>query len=188
MKELLGLIAVFLAIIGYSSYFLSIFRNRIRPHLFSWIIWSITTALVFLGQFQKGGGAGSWTTATTGLITILIAVIALKNGTKNITKLDAVFFTGALLAIVPWLLTKDPTASIVILTLIDVCGFIPTIRKTLRDSNSETLTLYTINIFRHGLAMVALANYNVATYLYPMTMLIANGIMVYIIKKPKFNK
>lgn len=188
MKELLGLIAVVLTIIGHFPYIVDTLKKKTTPHLFTWIIWAIVAILAFLGQWQKGGGAGSWTTGVTGLITIFIAILSLKNGTKDITFSDKIFFIAALLSIIPWYLTKDPTISIICLTLIDTLAFAPTIRKTIKNPNSETLFTYALNILRHGLSLLALANYNVATYLYPLSLLIMNALMTIVIIRPRLNK
>lgn len=185
MKEFLGIIAVVLSIIGFAPYILDILRNKTKPHIFTWVIWTTTTFLVFLGQWQKGGGAGSWTTGITGILSILVTILAFKRGSKDITLSDKVFFTGALITIIPWILTKDPTFSIIILTFINVSAFIPTIRKTINNPASETFITYFLNIFRHGLSIIALANYNLATYLFPSIILLMNIIMVLVIVRPK---
>lgn len=181
MKETIGLIAVFLSIIGHLPYITDILKGKTKPHIFTWIVWAVVTIIAFVGQWQKGGGAGAWTTAVTGLITILIAILAIRNGSKEITKADKISFTIALLSIIPWYFTKDPTISIIIITLIDVFAFFPTVRKTIHDPTSETLFTYALNIFRHGLSVLALANYNLATYLYPVALLLMNAVMTGII-------
>lgn len=120
MKEIIGIITVILSFVGLIPYIIDIFKNKTKPHIFTWAVWAIVTILAFLGQWQSGGGAGSWTTGVTGLITIFIAIISLKYGSRDITKSDTIIFIAALLSIIPWLLTKNPTLSIVILTIIDV--------------------------------------------------------------------
>lgn len=185
MKETLGLIAVALTIIGHLPYITDIFKGKTRPHIFTWVVWAIVTVLAFIGQWQKGGGAGSWTTGVTGVITIFIAILAVRNGSKDITRTDKICFIAALISIIPWYLTKDPTLSIIIITLIDVFAFIPTVRKTIKNAGTETLFTYALNILRHGLSVVALANYNIATYLYPIALLIMNLVMTFIILRFK---
>lgn len=183
MKEIIGLIAVILTFVGIYPYIIDIFRNKTKPHMFTWIVWALVTFIAFLGQWQKGGGPGSWTTGVSGILTIFIALISLKKGTKDITKLDWLMFIGALLGIIPWLLTKDPTLSVVILTIIDVVAFVPTIRKTIKDPGSETFISYVIHAIRHGLSIIALASYNLATIIYPASVGIMNIIIIFIILK-----
>lgn len=185
MKEFIGLITVALAFIGLIPYIIDIFRNKTKPHIFTWVVWAMVTFLAFLGQWQKGAGAGSWTTGVTGILTIFIAIISLKKGSRDITKSDIIVFIMALIAIVPWLLTKDPTLSVIILTIVNTLAFIPTIRKTIKDPESETFSSYVIHTFRHSLSILALANYNLATFLYPGVVALSNLAVVLIIVKSR---
>jgi hypothetical protein len=185
MKETLGLVAVALSIIGHAPYIVDVVRKKTKPHIFTWIVWSVVTILAFFGQWASGGGAGSWTTAVSGVIAILIMVLALSRGTKDISTLDKVFFIAALLAIVPWYLTKDPTFSVVIITVIDVFAFLPTLRKTFRDPSSETFVTYALNVVRHGLSIFALGAYNLATVLYPAALMIMNVSLVVAMMWPR---
>jgi len=188
MKELIGLITVVLAFIGLVPYIIDIFRNKTKPHIFTWVVWAMVTLLAFFGQWQKGAGAGSWTTGVTGILTIFIAVISLKKGSKDITKSDVIVFIMALIAIVPWLLTKDPTLSVVILTIVNTLAFIPTIRKTIKAPESETFSSYVIHTFRHSLSIIALTNYNLATFLYPAVVALSNLTVVIVILKSRYSK
>lgn len=185
MKEIIGSITVILAFVALVPYVIDILKNKTRPHMFTWIVWAMVTILAFLGQWQKGGGPGSWTTGVTGILTIVITLLALIKGSKDITKSDIVIFIGALIALIPWTLTKDPTLSIIILTIIDALAFIPTIRKTAKNPESETFVSYILHFIRHSLSIFALANYNLATYLYPATLSVMNLIVIFVIMKSK---
>lgn len=188
MKETIGVLTVFLSLIALLPYIVDIFRNRTKPHVFTWMVWAVVTVLAFLGQWQKGGGPGSWTTGVTGLLTVLIAIISIKKGTKDITSLDKVVFVGALVGVIPWFLTRDPTISMILITLIDVVAFIPTIRKTSKAPQSETLVSYGLHGLRHILSVIALANYNIATFLYPSSLAIMNIIVILVILKSRSKK
>lgn len=188
MKETIGLITVALSFIALGPYIIDILKNKTKPHIFTWVVWAMVTILAFVGQWQKGGGAGSWTTGITGLLTIFIALISLKKGSRDITFFDTIIFIGALLSMIPWWLTKDPTLSVVILTAIDVLAFIPTIRKTIKDPKSETFISYVLHAVRHSLSIAALSNYNLATYIYPASLAVMNVIVALTILRPRFKK
>ncbi len=181
MKEIIGVVTVILTIIGHAPYIIDTYQKKTKPHIFTWMIWSFVVSLAFLGQWVKGAGAGSWSTGVTGVLVIIITLLALRNKKKDITLLDKVFFGAALIAVIPWYLTKDPTLSVIIATVIDACAFLPTIRKTLKDPKSETLATYALNILRHGLSLLALNSYNLATVLYPTYLLCMNSIVTFII-------
>ena len=181
MKELLGLTAAALAVLQAIPYFWDIFHHRTKPHLYTYLIWSIVTGLAFLGQVAAGGGPGAWTTGVMTVITIAVLLLCFKYGTEDITALDAVFLGGALISIIPWYLTSDPMLSVVLATGIDVLAFLPTIRKTYNDPTSETLISYISNLFRHPISILALTSYSITTVIYPAALLVMNIIMVSVI-------
>lgn len=186
MKESLGTITVILSIIGHFPYIIDTIKGKTKPHALTWIIWSIVTAIAFFGQWIKGGGAGSWGTGVTSFMVICIAILAIFKGTKEITIIDKIFFIGALIAIIPWYLTKDPTISVIIATIIDACAFIPTLRKTIHNPKSETFFTYSLNIARHFISLMALQRYSLATVLYPTYLFIMNIFISLVMLKPKF--
>lgn len=96
-KTLLGLIATIIGLIGYVPYFRDIFKNKTKPHLFSWLILGLLTVIAFVAQVVEGGGAGAWVTGFTAAICFIVAALALFKGEKNITKSDWFCFVGALL-------------------------------------------------------------------------------------------
>lgn len=178
MHNILGLITISLGIIGNIPYIRDIWKGKTKPHLFSNLIWGITTGIVFLGQLVSGAGPGAWTTGLATIFTLYILFLSFKYGTKDITKSDKVFLVIGICSIIPWLLTKDPLVSVVLATAIDVCGFFPTIRKTIKDPKSETLSSWIINLSRHGLSLFAIINFSLVNYIFPMSLFVMNIILV----------
>lgn len=83
-------------------------------------------------------------------------------------------FSLALLSIPLWAFTKNPTYSIVLITLIDIFAFAPTLRKTWNDPESETLISYAIAGLKYLLAVGAIGRYDFSRLLYPITLVIMN--------------
>jgi len=166
-------------------YFLDTIHKKIRPHFISWLIWSIVSIVAFLGQWVKGGGAGSWSTGMTGLIAIIITLFAFKNGTRNVTKFEKLLFGGALVAIMLWIVVKDPILSVIVAIIVDASAFYLTIRKTIKEPTSETSTLFVANLVRGTLAIIALQHYNITTVIYPVYQLISNLIIIFVMIKPR---
>ena len=117
---------------------------------------------------------------STGLC-ILIFILSLKFGTKNITIYDTVCLTGALLSAVILIFTKNILYSVILVTLIDFIGFIPTYRKAFAEPHTETLSTYFINTFGDILAVLALSTYSFTTVLYPISLVITNSFLVTIL-------
>ena len=173
-KTIIGVIAIVLTFIGYAPYIRDIFLGKTKPHVFSWLIWTIVTTIIYALQISAGAGPGSWVTLAVALTLFLVFLLGLKNGSKDIRKIDVVFLLAAVLALVLWRVVEQPVISIILLSSIDMLGFAPTIRKSWNDPYSETLSFYVITAFRHGLSIFALAEYNIVTYLFPIAWVIAN--------------
>jgi len=189
MKTTVAIIAAILAIAGNLPYLRDIIKKKVRPHPYTWLVWSMVSCIVFFGQLAKGAGIGALPTAASEIFTIIIFFFSLRYGFKNIKKIDTYFFLIALLGIIPWVLTKDPTISVIIAVSIDVIAFIPTIRKTWAEPKTETPILYGTNVLRHILMLISLQAYNIATMLHSIAMIITNSLMTGIIvfKKSREN-
>lgn len=166
MKEIIGTITVLLCFIAYVPYFKDIFAKKTMPHPYSWLIWGLTSILIFALQVSHGAGAGSYATATVAVISLIVCALAFRNGgRKDITYADTLCFIAALVGIALWLVADQPTSSMVLLVGADLIGFIPSIRKAWYKPFEETLSLWTINGFRHILTLFALESYSLLTIL-----------------------
>jgi hypothetical protein len=170
-KELLTLLATVLTFIGFFPYIRSIMKKETKPHVFSWIIWGLTTCLVFAAQLTSGGGIGSWPTGFSGLISLYIAILAYRYKSDiHITRTDWLCLLGAFASMGIWSLTADPFWAVLLLTIIDTLGLFPTLRKSYHDPFNENMTMYVILFFRNIIGMVALEAYSPTTLMFPIVM------------------
>lgn len=178
MKEIIAIVATLLAIAGNVPYVLDVLKGRVKPHPYTWFVWSVVSATVFFGMFVKGAGIGALPVAASEIFTLIIFFISIKYGFKNIARIDHVYLAIALLGFVPWVITKDPTLSVVIAVMIDVFAFMPTLRKTWHDPSTENPILFGSNVLRHILILFSLQAYNLATMFHSIAMIAANSAMV----------
>ena len=140
-------------------------------------MWGLVTGIVFGLQITNKAGPGSFITLTAALMCFLVIILGVKFGSvSKITNSDKVFLFLALVALVLWLVAKQPLLSVLTATAVDLLGFAPTIRKSWSEPFSETLSFYYLNTARFGIALLALSQYTVITALYPIMWLIANGL------------
>ncbi len=177
MKETIAIIAAIIAVAGNIPYLLDIVKKRVKPHPYTWLVWTIVSGVTFFGQVAKGAGIGALPTGAAEIFTVIIFLFSLQYGFKQITRIDTYFLIAALLGLIPWILTKDPTLSVVIVVTIDLIAFIPTLRKTWQHPKTETPLLYSTNVLRHALTLFSLEAYNIATMLHSIAMIIVNSMM-----------
>ncbi|MFK8028091.1 MAG: hypothetical protein AB8C40_08560 [Gammaproteobacteria bacterium] len=163
-----------LTFVAFIPYIRSIINNEVKPHVFSWAIWSITTLVIFFAQIEDGAGVGAWSTGVSGCVTVLIACLAFwKRVDTSITKADWLFFFAAILSLPLWYLTSDPLWTVIILTIVDLLGFGPTIRKAYSFPYTESVLFFAIFSVRDTLVIAALENYSVTTVLFPASIVIS---------------
>lgn len=180
-KVVLALVAVAMTITGYFFYFRDIFANKTKPHAFSWLVWAALTSIAFFGQLSDNAGPGAWVTATTAAISFVVFALAIKKGEKDITRSDKLNLLGAGAALALWFITSDPLLSVILITIVDFLGFMPTIRKSYNKPHEETLVHYVLAGLKFVLAIVALDNYTLVTWLYPASLVAANLFFVFML-------
>lgn len=188
MKIFFAIIAALLAIIGNVPYLRDTIKRKIQPHPYTWLIWSIVSGVTFFGQVAKGAGVAAIAFGASEIFTIIIFLFSLQYGFKNIPRQDSYFLVAALLGIIPWIVLRDPTWSVVIMVTIDLIAFVPTLRKAWKIPKTESPVLYGSNVLRHSLALLALSSYNIATMLHSIAMIITNTMMTSFILRKKWQR
>lgn len=177
-KAAIGIITVILAVISYIPYFRDMLSGKTKPHAFSWLIWAVLNGIAYVGQVHDKGGAGSWPLGFTVLAMSAIFLLALQKGEKDIRPFDWFCLIAAGFALIPWLLANSPLVSIILVTIIDLLGFMPTIRKIYNKPHQETLFTHVLSTIKYGLILIALENYTAVTVLFPLAVFIADGLLV----------
>ncbi|WP_372657232.1 hypothetical protein [Hydrogenophaga sp.] len=173
-KELLSALAMVLTVAGFLPYIRGILKGTVQAHVFSWVIWGTTTLVVFLAQLQAHGGAGAWAIGVSAGITVLIAALAFaRRGDLAITRSDWLFFTAAMASLPLWYLNTDPMWAVVLLTVVDITGFGPTLRKAYRFPHAESLGFFALFLLRNLIVILALESYSVTTVLFPAAVALA---------------
>ena len=167
-KESLSAAAIVLTFALFFPYIRSIQRGETKPHVFSWVVWGLGTLIVFFAQLADKGGPGAWVIGVSGVITSYIALLAYrKRGDTVITRTDWAFFLAALSALPCWFLTSNPLWAVVTLTIADVVGFGPTVRKAYAYPHDESVGFFALSALRNLLVILALEHYSLTTILFP---------------------
>lgn len=174
-KAILGIAAVAMTVAAHLPYLRATLRGDTRPHLFTWIIWTLLGFIAFAGQVAGRAGPGCWVTGVTAVICVVITAAAWRQADRHATRGDWVMFLGGLAAIPLWLVTNDPLWSMILVCLIDGSAFVPTMRKAWHRPDQENSFMYGFNLPRHVVALAALRDVTLTTALYPAMLLAMNG-------------
>jgi len=191
-KFIFAIIASILLVIAYIPYFRDIFLRKTKPHLFTWLIWGITSGTATALLLYGGGKFGSISLIICTILVFAIFLLSFKYGTKDITRSDKLILAIALIAIVIWWQLDNPLIAVIMISLIDGFGYIPTIRKSFKNPWTETLSFWILMAVVDLFTIIASAEYNLLTVTYLSVLFVAN-LTVYFVciirrRKIKYNE
>lgn len=176
--EIITALASLLGVYAFYPYIRDILRGKTRPHVFSWLIWGVLMAIALCAQVAEGAGKAAIVTGIFVVANLIVIILSLRHGEKNITRSDKAMLAVALLAIPLWLATDDPVWSVVLISAIDVVAFVPTFRKSWGKPGEETLQTYILCGSSFALSLFVLESVNISTVLYPATLMATNAAFV----------
>jgi len=174
MESYYGTLALFISLAGSWIYIRSILKGKTKPHLYTHLAWGIITAIAFFAQVSDNAGPGSWAIGVTAAACLTQAALALKYGERDITRNDHISLGISLLAIVSWVVTKDPLLAVILACVVDIVAYYPTFRKSWKNPWEENIAAYNIANVKLALSLAALTNVTWVTVLYPAVGLAAN--------------
>ena len=178
-KALLAIVGVVLTFVASVPYILAIVRKEIKPHLITWLIWTILATTGCIIQIIGGGSYGAAVLGSTAALNLVILGLCLRNRKDtNITKLDIAALCFAALAFVLWGITSSPELAAGLLIFTMAMGYMPTYRKSIDSPNDEKLSLYFWSGIKQIIGIAALASYNFLTLAFPISLIVANFSLV----------
>ncbi len=180
--DIIHFIGLFSALLGSSTlviYIYTMIKGQTRPHIFTWLIWSILSSIGFAAQLSENAGSGSWTLGLVAGLCATIALLSIKYGSKDLSRKDVIALICALSALIPWFIFQSPTLSVILISLINTIGFYPTFRKSWNNPYQENLLPYALSSVAMALSLLALNEITVTTSLYNITVAFSNLIFVF---------
>lgn len=175
--QIIGMIAGVLALVGYVPYIISILRNKTQPNRATWFIWTIVGGLLAFSFFAEGDPKAVWLPIGYFIGPLIVAILSLRYGYATWTRIDTLCLTAALISIIPWILSKDATITLLINVFIDAAGAIPTLIKTYSEPETEDFTAWLIFFIANTLQLFAMTEWNLAAT-YPIYLFFLAGAMV----------
>jgi hypothetical protein len=182
--EIAGVVAGILALVGYIPYIFETIRGVTRPNQATWIIWTIVGGLLAFSYLADQGLSSSWLPLGYFVGPLIVAILTFKYGYSSWSKLDIICVVAAVISIIPWFLSSNPTYTLLINIFIDSTGAIPTLIKTYHEPETEDLTAWIIFFIANTTQLFAVTTWGVAS-LYPIYLFILAGLLVAFILKGK---
>jgi len=187
-RVLFGYLGIIFKLAGFFPYFRNIFTGHTKPHAFSWLVWSALTGLAFSISLSEGGGLGAWVTGITSLGCFVIFLLALFKGDRKFHWFDWLALLSAFIALALWRTTNDPITSVILITITDVLGFLPSFRKGYGKPFEETASAFALDAIGFSLGILALETFTFSTWFYPATIALTDGsfaLMIWLRRRTK---
>jgi len=183
VKELTGCITVALSVCGLGYYTVMALLEQTQPHVYSWLIWTVVDGVAWYNQWTYHSGPGAWSTLVMTVLSGVISCIAgyqyaTRASVQRITTTDQWCLGGAAVSILLLLAFNSGPISIMAATVTDAFAFIPTLKKIWRKPDSEIPLNYALNTLRQAIALLAIASYNFVTMIFPVSLILLNGLTV----------
>ncbi len=174
IKTIFSTLSIIIVILGFIPYLKDALTKKNKPHQFTWLILLITQGISTAILWSKGGGKGSISLTVGTVFIAIILLISLFEKKKNITKSDVSVLIIALSAVPIWLLLNNALLAVIVLSLIDISGYIPTFRKSYSKPSSETTSVWIAFTISNIFAILALESYTLVTLIYLTSITFAN--------------
>ncbi len=176
-RLIFSVIASLTTIVAYYPYIRDIFLWRTKPHLYTWLIWMITTWTATIALWFGKWGFSMISMTIMFILVTLVVLLSFKYGTKDITKRDTFVLIMALISILIWWQLNNPILAIIMISIIDFLGYIPTYRKSWNNPYEETILFWWTMIIVYSLTFFSNKEFNLLTTIYILTIITANIIL-----------
>ncbi len=180
-----GWLSGVVALAAFVPYVRGVLRGQTRPSTASWWIWTAVGAILCASYFSVGARTTIWTPIGYVIGPLVIAVLSIRFGARGRTRLDAFCLLAATVSLLLWWWTGSARLALVLNILVDACGALPTIRKSIVEPESEDRVAWTMFLAAGLLNIVAITPWTWANAAYPLYLLGNSLVMNLLIWRPR---
>ncbi len=186
LKLFFSIVWISLAIWAFWHYYYSIIKWNTKPHIYTWLIFSLILTPSFFIQSQHWWWLWTYVLLVELIWCFITFLLAIHYWEKQITKLDKIFLLWAIITIIMWLILDQPIVSTVLIIMIDFFALLPTYRKTWNKPFDETIVMYIISGLIFFSSLLAIEQYNFLTTWHQIAIILFDwGLVLYILVRRK---
>ena len=173
-----------ISVAGGLSYVVATLKGKTKPNRVSWFLWFLAPMIAFASQLQQGVHAQALLTFTAGFnpLLVLIATFVSHKAQWKITRFDIICGSISVIAIIFWLLVKQPNIAILFSIVADGMAAVPTIVKSYKEPESENANAFIGGIISAGLTLLTINVWKFQNYAFSAYIFMICAIFVLLIK------
>jgi hypothetical protein len=177
-------------LIGIFFYIKETVRGKTKPNRVTWLMWSVAPLIASVAAFSDGVRWAVLPVFMAGFAPLLVFIASFVNP-KSYWKLETFdYICGAcsVLALVLWALTKEPLIAIIFSIASDGFAAIPTIIKSWKYPDTESVEAYTTGLFNALTSFFALKTFSIAELAFPIYLALLSLLLITAVYKGRFKK
>jgi len=175
---LIGMAAGAVAFAANIPYIYSIFKGKTKPNRATWWIWFVLGSIIAMGYYSVGARDTMWVPITAAIGPFIIALLSLKYGVGGWTRFDRGCIVGAALGLVLWALFNSPLVALLLLIFVDALGYLPTMRKILKEPDSEDRLAWSMFYLSAIINLFAVGTWTFEIAVYPIYIFLFNSVVM----------
>ncbi|MBP9712028.1 MAG: hypothetical protein KBD55_03295 [Candidatus Pacebacteria bacterium] len=180
-KAILSAASILIQVSAYLVYFFGVYKGTTKPHAFTWLVWGILSTIGFFAALTTDGYAVASVLGINVVGCIITSIIGFYQNRIEYDKYDWLALIGAFVGIILWQITHTPLYAVFLISLSDMIGIVPTIRKAYVLPHEENLGSFVIGIFYYVLAISALESFELTNWFYPAAIVFSDLALILVI-------
>jgi hypothetical protein len=183
IKSIFIIISTSLAFISPLVYASSILKGKAKPHRTTRLVLLIITSLTTISLFAQHDRVAIYLAGVSTFQSTLIFFLSIKHGMGGGSKTDILCLIIAIIGIILWKITGSAEIALFFAIGADFTGMIPALIKTYKFPKTEIWQFYGLDCFAAFFSLLAMKEWGIEDFSYPVYILLINLIMVLLIVK-----
>jgi hypothetical protein len=158
-------------------------RGITQPNRVTWLLWTVAPMLALVAELRQGVGWQWVMTFVLGVGPLLVLVVSFANhgSVWKIGPFDLACGAAAVVGLIVWGVTSNDTAALAAFMAADGLAALPTLVKSWKAPETETLAAYVTTLINALLTMATVTLWTTATVAFPLQILVLNVVFVVLI-------
>lgn len=171
--------------VGEGHYILNTIRGKTKPNRVTWLMWAIAPLIATAAALSSGV---TWAVlpvfwAGLGPLLIFLASFINKEAYWKLGMFDYTCGALSVLALVFWAVTNNPVVAIALAISSDALAAIPTIIKSWKYPETETITGYAATGINSLTAFLVIKEWAFVSYAFPLYLVLINIYFVFALSR-----
>jgi len=184
-----AVLGALISLIGSGGYAIDTLRGRTQPNRITWALWALAPSIAFAAELSEHAGLGSLMTFAVGFGPLMVTIASFLNRKAywRLTRFDALCGCLSVGALAMWALTGKGDVAIAFSILADLWAGIPTLYKSHRHPESESVKAFLGGVAGATITLLALqpGGWAFAGYAFPLYILVFDACVSGLILAPR---